>query len=255
MDYVLDHADKISVANMSFANTGIGAPFSALKAALRNLVRAGVVVVAAAGNSGWDLAGPDQIYNTGDDALPAASPYAMAVSGMDAAPLDWDPPPGEGPPLDKIWPLSNYSQVPRPAPAPLPFPTPQPDYPVSPGGAIDVAAPAVFIRYPTWDDSSGYNYTHGTSFAAPHVAGLVALYIAANGRATNEYGVYKIRQAIIDAGLPQSQWRPKGNPFDAITNSTGDPDTNPEPLAIASENWVPRPVITNTAGAPGNFSV
>ncbi len=254
-DYVLLHADKISVVSISLVNDQTAMPVNAIKFTMRSLVRSGIVVVAAAGNSGWDLAGPDQIYDTGDDALPAASPYAMAVSGMDATPLDWDPLPGTGPPYDKIAPFSNYSQVPRPAPAPLPFPYPQPDYPVSPGGAIDVAAPAVSIRYPTWDDSSAYNYGSGTSYAAPHVAGLVALYIAANGRATNEYGVYKIRQAIIDASLPQSQWRPKGNPFDAITNNTGDPDTNPEPLAIASENWVPRPVITNIAGAPGNFSV
>jgi subtilisin family serine protease len=86
----------------------------------------------------------------------------------------------------------------------------------------------------------------GTSAATPHVAGLVALYIAANGRATNAAGVYAIRQAIVNASLPQSQWN---------TNNTHDPDTNPEPLAIASEAWVPKPALTNTTGGPGNFQV
>src|SRR5206468_1778406 len=40
-----------------------------------------------------------------------------------------------------------------------------------------------------------------------------------------------------------------------VTNNTADPDSNPEPLAIASENWVPKPAITRVAGAPGNFQV
>ena len=44
-------------------------------------------------------------------------------------------------------------------------------------------------------------------------------------------------------------------PYDSITNNTGDPDTNPEPLAIASEAWIPQPFISSHAGGPGNFSV
>jgi len=68
---------------------------------------------------------------------------------------------------------------------------------------------------------------------------LVALYIAANGRATNAAGVYKIRQALIDNALPQTQWRSYPN--------TGDPDTNHEGMAIASENWVPAAWITQPA--------
>src|SRR5439155_12944389 len=94
--------------------------------------------------------------------------------------------------------------------------------------------------------ANAYGVATGTSAAAPHVTGLVALYIAANGRATNAEGVYRIRQAIIDASLPQSQWN---------TNNTHDPDTNPEPLAIASESWVPSPVTTSGSGGPGDFKV
>lgn len=255
MSYVLQHADRISVVNVSLSNTGNNAPYSANKASVRNLVRAGVVVVAAAGNGpndghspGRDMAGPDGIYETSDDALPASLPYSMAVSAMDSTQFE-----GETHPWDKMWPLSNFSQIPRPAPAPLPPPAIEPDYPVSTGGAIDVAAPGVDIYTTAGGPDAGtnlYNYQTGTSFAAPHVAGLVALYIAANGRATNEYGVYAIRQAIIDESQrlqPQSAW--------ATAGATDDPDTNHEALAYPSEAWIPKPVITNTAGAPGNFAV
>jgi subtilisin family serine protease len=205
------------------------------------MVQAGVVVVAAAGNDSHDLAGPDGIYQTAgfvDDALPAALAEAMAVSAMD-------------PTTDQFAAFSNYSQIPRPAA--------DTNYwgryggvtfPVSPGGAIDVVAPGVNILSTSTDLGTPRNYGYalysGTSFAAPHVAGLVALYIAANGRATNAQGVMNIRQAIINNSLPQSQWR---------TNSTLDPDTNPEPLAMPSENWVPQPFITGTSNVAGGFQL
>ena len=79
------------------------------------------------------------------------------------------------------------------------------------------------------------NTVRGTSFAAPFVTGLVALYIAANGRATNEAGVYAIRQAIMqecERLQPQSDW--------GVTN-TYDPDNAHEALAFTSEAWIPQP--------------
>lgn len=79
------------------------------------------------------------------------------------------------------------------------------------------------------------NTVRGTSFAAPFVTGLVALYIAANGRATNEAGVYAIRQAIMQESerlQPQSDW--------GVTN-TFDPDNAHEALAFTSEAWIPQP--------------
>ena len=75
----------------------------------------------------------------------------------------------------------------------------------------------------------------------------MALYIAANGRAHNAEDVHRIRQALIENGLPQSQW-------DSAPN-TGDPDGNPEPLAIASLAWIPPLTITNAALTPQGFQL
>lgn len=95
-----------------------------------------------------------------------------------------------------------------------------------------------------------YGTCYGTSMAAPQVAGLVALYIAANGRATNAEGVYRIRQAIVDNSLPQSQWNnPNPNPMKHGVVPL------PAPLAMPSENWVPRPRIAGAAMTSHGFQV
>src|SRR5438552_13539518 len=92
----------------------------------------------------------------------------------------------------------------------------------SPGLGIDLAAPGVGI-VSTYIGSS-YATLDGTSMASPHVVGLVALYIANNGRAHSSNDVIRIRQALIDTVLPQSAWNP-------VDGTTYDPDGNPEGLA------------------------
>jgi subtilisin family serine protease len=244
MAYVLKNSNQISVASCSLVNA-IGnntGPVNSLRGSVRRLVAAGIVVVGAVGNDSQDLAGVDGVFGTGDDAVPAALAEVMAVSAMDASIYSEG-----GQPLDQLWSGSNFSQIER---TNRPTGSTAANYVVSPGGAIDVTAPGVLVATTlpgVGPDGIGrsYGYKSGTSFAAPHVAGLVALYIAANGRATNADGVYRIRQAIIDSALPQSQWH---------TNSTLDPDTRPEPLAMASESWVPGPVLTNS-GTPGSFQL
>ena len=234
MEYVLGQSNQIQIVNCSFQNVGL-APYSASHLAFKELVNQGIVVVAAAGNNTNDIAGPDGIFGDNDDLLPAALPEVMAVSAIN-------------PTNDTIAWFSNYSQIPRtnnPA-------TGTTNYVFSSGGAIDVAAPGVNIL--STSTNSGYAYGSGTSFAAPHVVGLVALYIAANGAPTNAAGVYAIRQAIINHSLPQSQWRPNGQPFDPVNNPTGELG-HPAPLALPSENWVPPPWLASAGNVAGGFQV
>lgn len=240
MDYVASNADRIAVVNASFTSDGITpAPIGAIEEAVSNIVSQGAVFVAAAGNAGQDLSGNDFVFGTPDDFLPAALPEVMAVSAMD-------------PVTDTIASFSNYSYIPR-----------SNNFVLSPGMAIDVAAPGVTILS-TWINS-GYAFDTGTSMAAPHAAGLVALYIAANGRAYSAAGVYQIRQTIVSYGQPQTEWNPDGEPAYFTTNSvegetsvtldTGDPDGNYEPLAVASESWVPQPTFTGFTNTPSGFQL
>jgi subtilisin len=228
-DYIITHADEISVVNASLGGLpNPNVPYIAIQMAVSNVVSQGIVFVAAAGNDAYPIEGSDATYGTFDDFLPAALPEVMAVSAMD-------------PTNDLFWGASNFSFIPKPCPV------------ISPGAGIDVAAPGVDILS-TYVNSS-YTTMTGTSMASPHVAGLVALYIAANGRAHSLQDTYTIRQAIIDHSQPQSQWMPNGNSFDPTNNPTGDSDGNPEPLAFPSESWVPNPDIQSVVMTNGGFAL
>jgi hypothetical protein len=200
--YVAEHASEIEVLNCSFVSQGLS-PVVAVQEAIRNLVNQGVVVVAGVGNQSRNLIGADRIWGTEDDVLPAGLPEVMAVSSIDPA-------------TDLFQPLIGFSSKERPG-----------SFVTSAGGAIDVAAPGVGIL--STNLGGGTSIGTGTSDATAHVSGLVALYIAANGRAHDAEGVYRIRQAIVDSALPQSQW----------ARNPRDPDIMHEPLAMPSLSWIP----------------
>ena len=218
IDWVTEHADEIEVANMSLGSTGY---LQSLRDAIANSVRKGVVYVVAAGNESDDVYGPDGIFGNDDDHVPAAYPEAAAISAM----TDFDGRQGgkggaSGNELDDT--LASFSNFSTSVTLGNPV--------VSPGGAIDFAAPGVDI-YSTYK-SGGYKTLSGTSMASPHAVGCVALYIARHGRAHSASEVAAIRQALIDRAEPQAAW----GPID-----TRDPDRNREGLVDAEAIDTNRP--------------
>jgi subtilisin family serine protease len=221
-DYIATNADKIAVANASLGGDGQTiAPQVAIRQAISNLVSRGIVFITSAGNFGIDVYGGDGIRGNGDDILPASLPEAMTISAMN-------------PTNNKMAVFSNFSSSDAGSDTHV----------FSPGKAIDVAAPGINIL--STYTSNRYALMSGTSMAAPHAAGLVALYIAANGRGHTVQDVYRIRQTLVNAGQPQSAWP---------TQYTFDPDGNPEPLAFPSESWVPMPMIASETKTQGGFQL
>ena len=217
VDWVTGKATQIEVVNMSLSAGGTNSIF---RTAIQNSVAAGIVYVVAAGNDAKDVYGDDGTFNTSDDFIPAAYPEVATISAM----ADSDGQPGGAGGStgygsdDSFATLSNFS---RSVVAGNPV--------TSSGRAIDLLMPGVNI-YST-NMGGGYTTKSGTSMASPHAAGLAALYIAINGRATNAAGVYAIRQALIDSGVAQDSARGLAQ--------LNDPDANWENIGWAGTEPVP----------------
>jgi len=176
VDWVTGHADEIDVANMSLGGTGFPDDGNcgrtngdALHEAICNSVAAGVVYVVAAGNNASSAASK----------VPASYDEVITVSAV----VDTDGLPGglgqstvRGPD-DSLASFSNF------------------------GPDVDLAAPGVDV-WSSWP-GGGTEVKSGTSMAAPHVAGVVALYVAKFGKPTDAAGVAAVRAAMLSAGYGQ----------------------------------------------------
>jgi len=163
LEWVIDNADRIEVANLSLGDLGQdtgncgakrpGVPRDPVHAAICAAVGAGVTVVVAAGNESIDARG----------AVPAAYPEVITVSAF----TETDGLPGGLGPQSRCSPdeqdehIATFSNF---------------------GPAVDLAAPGECVS--STFIGGGYAASSGTSFAAPHVAGAAALVKARRPGAT-----------------------------------------------------------------------
>jgi subtilisin len=193
-------ARNIKVANMSLGGTGspLGnqtctTTTDAERKAICKATAAGVTLVVAAGNSGWDFdfaPAPD---------VPAAYPEVLTVTAVS----DSDGKPGAtgGAPTcragefdDEHASFTNYAAT-------------------AEGDAHTIAAPGVCIRS-TWKGGA-YNTISGTSMASPHVAGSATLCIA-SGACAGLGPVSIIAKLRDDAAGRSESYGFSGDPFGPI---------------------------------------
>ncbi|HEX2057779.1 MAG TPA: S8 family serine peptidase [Actinomycetota bacterium] len=218
VDWVTARSATIEVANMSLGGQGWS---SAYRTAIANSVAKGIVYYVAAGNEMRDIYGTDNTFGTSDDTIPASFPEVGTISAL----ADFDGRPGglgSGSYSyavgctenrdDSFACFSNFAKNNANSPV------------TSSGGKIDMMLPGTAI-VSTYSQGR-YASTHGTSQASPHAAGLAALYIAKNGRASTASGVYSIRQALINLGYGQTS-------TNGLTTHD-DPDLKKEPIGWAA---------------------
>ncbi|HEU4682194.1 MAG TPA: S8 family serine peptidase, partial [Gemmatimonadales bacterium] len=169
IDWVQAHASEIEVVNMSFGCSNCYSPPQ--EEAIQSAIEAGVVVIAAAGNSAKSAA----------NVFPASYPDVVAVSAL----ADYDGKPGgkgsytcsDRGPDDTLASFSNY------------------------GSTVDIAAPGVCIysTLPISGSSLGKDYgsVSGTSMASPHVAGAAAL-LASQSNPNSKAAVQALDQKLLD---------------------------------------------------------
>ena len=255
IDWVTANADTIEVANMSLGGQGYSTTY---RQAIQNSVNKGVVYVVAAGNEYRDILGGDLAFGTSDDTIPAAYPEVATISAI--ADSDGQPgglgaaSPGFGYLDDTFADFSNFSN--SDGDNKSWYDTNNYGV-ISPGLGIDLMMPGVDILSTYM--GGGYATASGTSMAAPHAAGLAALYIAEHGRAGDEIGVKAIRQALIDGG--RCWWSDEGlkvpDPEHPYWN-TDSPDKHMENLGWAGPSISVAPnagLVTTESGGWDTFSV
>ena len=203
LDWVAANADLIDVVNMSLAGEGEDGSCSstALHEAVCNVVSLGVPVVVAAGNNGRNAS----TY------APATYDEVITVSAF--VDTDGQPRPGATEPLDCSSPGSDdifYSGS---------------NY----GPDVDIAAPGYQIS--SLAVGGGLSVRTGTSMAAAHVSGAVALYASVNPGASPS----QVRSWLLSSA---------SRPQNSAVGFCGDRDSSPERVLYLGSTTIPTPTAT-----------
>jgi subtilisin family serine protease len=150
LDWIAAHhvAGSPAVVNLSLG----GVPSLAVDAATQNVIKDGVGVAIAAGNTAQDAC----------TTSPARAPEALTVAATDSA--------------DRQAPFSNF------------------------GSCVDLYAPGVNIKSAHHPSSTATATMSGTSMAAPHVAGVVALMLSRNPGLTPA----QVTQSVLSSATPSA---------------------------------------------------
>jgi hypothetical protein len=132
------------------------------------------------------------------------------------------------------------------------------------GNIVDVFAPGENIRSATADSNNSYDNWGGTSMAAPHVAGMVALLLQKNPNASTD----EISDSVVEMSTKDALSRLGGDSSNRLLYSkveistdpnptpdpTPDPDPQPEPpVEEEPEIEEPEAIVENYSGNIRNY--
>ncbi len=115
------------------------------------------------------------------------------------------------------------------------------------GSCVDIFAPGSSITAPWHTSNTATNTISGTSMAAPHVAGIAALFLANNPNATPAQVENAINNNASTGKLSGLNGSPNRLAYSRFGSGGSDPD--PEPDVIELENGV---AVGNLSGAQGS---
>lgn len=183
LNWVAGHAVHPAVLNWSGGNWKSAVADTAMQEAVQGVVDSGVIVVQAAGNQSpdYDFTRPQFLRDACEWSFGGPIPDIIVAGGMDE--------------YDGRWTRSQDLEEQDYCPDPYNWNNPG-DCGSNAGPCVDIWAPASDILSASMDGDSLACRISGTSMAAPHVAGVVALYLQDHPWAS----VSQVNAALLGTG-------------------------------------------------------